>query len=474
MKYFTLTCLFSLFYFLHLQGQTIQAPKLIYADPEHHGFRNIHSADFDGDGLEDLVISSSYINAFWLKNLGSNLFGPVNILYNEQFVGKSVKAGDIDNDGDPDVVLACGYRDIILKLENIGNGKFNYASTIYEGNDIIIDIVLEDINADGLLDILVSTFRGSSDGGQIFWLENIDGINFKKNIISDDITLSRRLQYADLNGDGKKDIISASTFDFKFVWFENLGQGNYSSEIVIRDQLDSLLNYRIFAVDLDDDGDIDIVNSSRSILVSEIGTPRNKLFWYQNDGTGNFTQKLISVSWNVVESIAASDFDYDGDIDIFYGLDENAYLIDNLGDDTFSAPQIIANDIGVITDIYFLDIDCDLDLDILTCNTDLMNHKTLLFENDAYVSANINTSLENQISVFPNPSSGIFKVNLGADLVNNDIVIFDFQGKKHFEARIETESLLIAVPFELNGPYIFAVRDRQNNFLAKSTIMISN
>lgn len=463
MKNYFLSCLFSITFIFVSQAQTIQSPAIVYTDPEVDILTNIHTADFDGDGREDLLISTADINAFWMKNLGFNAFGPVNILYNDEIFGESVKAGDLDNDGDPDVALACSFSNMVLWIENLGNGTFDEATILVEGLDPLTDLVLEDLNEDGLLDIMFSTYSAIDMGGQIFWLENLNGSFSGTKTISLDIADSRKLQYADLNGDGKKDIISASYWDYKFVWFENLGQGAYSSEIVIRDQIDSIRNHCIYAVDLDEDGDMDIVNGIASV--------EDPIYWLQNDGAGNFTEIFLSdagTPWD----IAAADLDYDGDVDIFCGtsVDRTAVVLDNLGDENFSAPQIIANDIGVIHDIHFSDIDGDLDLDILT--TSALSDIALLFKNDADVTVNINAIQENQIKLFPNPSAGVFNLYLDAASIGNDILIYDFQGKIHFETVVESETQVINVPTNLSGAYILVIRDSNKTIIAKKSIQI--
>ena len=463
MKTYLYIFLFFLANIFSTQAQTIQAPAVIYYDPDVDILSNIHSADFDGDGLDDLLFSSADINAFWMKNLGSGAFGPPNILYNDEIFGESVKAGDLDNDGDMDVALACSFSNIIVWIENLGGGDFAEGVILAEGLDPLTDLILDDFNQDGMIDIMFSTYSATSKEGQIFWIESMNGVFSATKTISLEIGDSRKIQYADLNGDGMKDVISASYWDHKFVWFENLGQGLFSLELTIRNQLDSIRNHCIYAVDLDEDGDVDILNG-----IASVG---NQILWMENDGAANFTEHAFSntgTPWDIV----ASDLDYDGDVDVFCGFsdDKTAVVFDNLGNGNFSVPQVIANDIGVISDIHLADIDGDLDLDIFTCSA--LADFGLFFENDADVTVHVNQVKEQNWGVYPNPSTGFLNIEIAPEMIGNQLELYDFQGRKYFQIPIESVSQLISIPNNLEGTYILVIRDNQNQLLAKKDVQI--
>lgn len=464
MKTYSYIFLFFLANIFSTQAQTIQAPVVIYYDPDVDILSNIHSADFDGDGLDDLLFSSADINAFWMKNLGSGAFGPLNVLYNDEIFGESVKAGDLDNDGDMDVALACSFSNIIVWIENLGGGDFADGVILAEGLDPLTDLILDDFNQDGMIDIMFSTYSATSKEGQIFWIESMNGVFSTTKTISLEISDSRKIQYADLNGDGMKDVISASYWDYKFVWFENQGQGLFSSEKIIRNQLDSIRNHCIYAIDLDGDGDVDILNG--------IASAGDQILWFENDGSANFTEHAFSNAgrpWDIV----ASDLDYDGDIDVFCGLsgENTAVLFDNLGNGSFSDPQVIATGIGVIHDIHLTDIDGDLDLDIFT--TSALADIGLLFRNEADVTVHVSQAKEQKWDVYPNPSSGVFHIKVETELLGKQMELYDFQGKKHFQTRIESEAQLIAIPKVVAGSYILVIRDHHKKIMSKRLIQVT-
>ena len=92
---------------------------------------------------------------------------------------------------------------------------------------------------------------------------------------------------ADLDGDGDMDLLSASQGDDKIAWYENTdGAGTFGPQHVITQDADYA--QRVFAADLDGDGDVDVLSAS---------SRDNKIAWYENtDGAGTFgPQRVITL-----------------------------------------------------------------------------------------------------------------------------------------------------------------------------------
>ncbi|GAH05006.1 unnamed protein product, partial [marine sediment metagenome] len=69
--------------------------------------------------------------------------------------------------------------------------------------------------------------------------------------------------------------------------------------------------------DLDKDGDIDVVGTAYY---------GDKLSWFENVGSDNFIEHIISENLDLAVSLCAFDVDNDSDIDIFTGAgDEIAF-----------------------------------------------------------------------------------------------------------------------------------------------------
>jgi hypothetical protein len=64
----------------------------------------------------------------------------------------------------------------------------------------------------------------------------------------------------DLDGDGDNDVLLASFLDNKIAWYINDGSGNFSTEQIISTNADGA--YSVYAIDLDGDGDNDVLSAS--------------------------------------------------------------------------------------------------------------------------------------------------------------------------------------------------------------------
>jgi hypothetical protein len=74
----------------------------------------------------------------------------------------------------------------------------------------------------------------------------------------------------DLDGDGDADVLSASDYDDKIAWYENLGGGTFGPQQVITTSANQ--PYSVYAADLDGDGDADVLSAS---------SVDDKIAWYE-------------------------------------------------------------------------------------------------------------------------------------------------------------------------------------------------
>ncbi len=81
--------------------------------------------------------------------------------------------------------------------------------------------------------------------------------------------------------------------------------------------------YSVYAADIDNDSDIDVLSASRD---------DNTIAWYENDGNENFTTHIISTGAVKAISVFAGDVDGDSDIDILSAsaLDSEINWYENL------------------------------------------------------------------------------------------------------------------------------------------------
>ncbi len=226
-----------------------------------------------------------------------------------------------------------------------------------------------DLDGDTYKDVLSANKFGSD----LTWYKNIGDGTFGPQQIIASLNQPKIIYSADLDGDNDLDVLATALFIDELVWYKNLdGLGNFSSQIIIANDLDG--PYDVKAVDIDGDNDLDVICGSES----------SGLVWYENqDGLGNFsTKNIINASAPNSRSVVAIDLDGDNDLDIV-GSSSGAVTVswyENLnGLGAFGSQQIIAGSASTVTSVFAADLDGDLDNDVLsaTAGTD----KIAWFEN---------------------------------------------------------------------------------------------
>ena len=123
------------------------------------------------------------------------------------------------------------------------------------------------------------------------------------------------------------DVLSASYADDKIAWYENDGASIPSfTARTISTSADGARS--VYATDIDNDGDMDVLSASIT---------DDKIAWYENDGAADpsFTARTITTSADAAYSVFAADVDNDGDIDV---LSASSTMIRSPGTKTM-APQ---------------------------------------------------------------------------------------------------------------------------------------
>lgn len=328
------------------------------------------TADFDQDGDMDIVASASEVILFF-KNGGGSFGTPDTIAANLDGADE-VHPADIDGDGDLDVVFSARGDWLVGWIENEdGNGNFGVVHTITGTAQAVSSCFPADLDGDGDMDVIASTSTGTKVG----WYENLDGLgNFgSENIINTAVRGESVIYATDLDGDNDMDIISASNQDRKVAWYRNEdGLGNFGIQQFMAVQAISIRG--MYAADLDNDGDLDVLSASSS---------DNKIAWYENLGFGHFGQQIIiSTQVDEANDIYVSDLDNDGDMDIISAASSSGEIAwyENLdGTGTFSNPHIISTQVIRLQGVLASDVDGDGDMDVLSASS--IDDKVAWYEN---------------------------------------------------------------------------------------------
>jgi len=328
--------------------------------------QTIHVSDLDGDDNLDILVASLFDSKIaWFKNLNnSGDFGPQQNISTSAIGATSSYGFDYDNDGDLDVISSTSNGNTVSWYENTdGLGNFSAQNIISDNIKYARMAKVGDIDNDGYLDV-VST---SQNWGEVKWYRNLNGqgqFEFAENVAGSANGASD-VFVADIDGDGNLDILSSSRDDSKIAWYKNFNSAQYFGALdgVFSDRQriisqEATAASSVFASDVDNDGDLDVLSSSKN---------DDKIAWYENiDGLGNFSEQLIiSSELDMAHSVLTADIDNDGDLDILAGGFTEVVWYENLdGLGGFGGSQFIGNSTE-ITDVFASDIDSDGDIDVV-------------------------------------------------------------------------------------------------------------
>lgn len=202
-------------------GFDFQTPTPI--EISEYGFEPYHfkTGDIDNDGDIDIVTSSTeYSMIQWLENDGLGFF--THHLIESEIETNPIELSDIDNDGDLDIVSADRNNPIIYFIKN-NNANFGPQITI--DSQSAQSIVMGDINNDGYQDIVCTSYDYSEDNEKVFYYLNNQGNGFEDQALieslGDALSLSKEATLGDLNNDDKLDVISSYYFINTVKYFIN-------------------------------------------------------------------------------------------------------------------------------------------------------------------------------------------------------------------------------------------------------------
>ncbi|MBX9928138.1 MAG: VCBS repeat-containing protein [Gemmatimonadaceae bacterium] len=291
-------------------------------------------------------------------------FDRVLLLEPQGATSAGVSLGDLDRDGDLDIVLAKGrhwpLQDMVLR--NDGRGHFETAPLRAEA-DRTYSAALADLDGDGDLDIVSSNDRPDE---KLVYLNDGTGRFQVASRFGAPEWSTRYVTVAELNGDQRPDLIVANRGGNtpggvrSFVCL-NDGKGAFPSCAPIATSSATI----IVAADLDRDGKIDL-------FVPHRDGGRNLVFW--NDGTGTFRAAPVEIGpeHSSIRAAAVGDLDGDGVTDLVVGdMSTGLFVYRGEGSRRFAEPTPIDAGRTVPSALVIADLNKDGHADLVVGNDQL-------------------------------------------------------------------------------------------------------
>jgi hypothetical protein len=330
-------------------------------DSSFNGARFAAAGDIDGDGdLAVLAVSVSNDTVSWWENTG---FAWAQVDIDTAFdQAIFVTSADLDGDGDLDVLAAGAVGAGIAWWENAAGDGSAWSKTTIDAvpGFSARGAAIADVDGDGDLDVLGTDFLGDA----ITWYENTagDGSAWTKSTVGGSFDGASAVVAADIDGDGDLDAVGAAVGDSDIAWWENTaGDGSAWSRTTVDESFGGAV--AVAAVDLDRDGDIDILGAASS---------DDEITWWENTGGDGslWTEHTVGSGFNEPAWVATADVDGDGDVDVLGAArfdDEIAWWENETihSSALFASGQTIDGSFGGARFVVTGDVDGDGDVDVL-------------------------------------------------------------------------------------------------------------
>ena len=288
--------------------------------PFGFAYDGYHFVDVDGDRLAD-IIAEDLPHVIWLE--ADDLNGSS---WNARLIGEIPRTGHKNGQGSGIAdILPGGKQEVLLAAEG---GIYctaipdDPATALWDFRHIAEShsdegIGIGDIDGDGDLDLAFGDSREAGEEAELlYWAENPGHIDqlWAKHLVSDEVQVVDRVEVADLNGDGRLDVAIAEE---RYPGEEP--NSNLRVFLAGSDPVTDPWEHRVVvtqwsmnnldAVDMDQDGDIDLVTNEHK-------GKAHKTEIYLNDGNAQFTPQLVGTGHEMHLGARCYDLDNDGDHEI--------------------------------------------------------------------------------------------------------------------------------------------------------------
>jgi hypothetical protein len=400
-------------------------------DLQFPGIQCIKVVDLDQDGDLDIVggseitPTSASIGLAWWRNDGGNPIVWTRFTIDRSFIHvMSVDVADIDGDSYLDIVATSWQLHEVAWWKNSAYPTLSWSkNSILTGFSNAHDAQCADINADGRIDIVAA----NSTPGSIKVCYNTGIASSRWNTVSvaEAFAGAKSLVLIDLDKDGDKDIVATADQANEIAWWEN--QSGNPVTWKKRGIASGFIGVAgLDVVDINLDGKHDVLCSSWKT--------HTVAYWICNDlQKDSWTTTIVSTQVGYAANPHAADLDRDGDLDIVsIGVSPGELVVFEQAASTWNRKTLAGNLSGGCA-LALTDLDQDGDQDIVAGAAFI---GTLSWwENRTPMSTGIDSSISSPVQFqlmqnYPNPFNPTTRIRFFlAEKSFVRLAFFDLSGK---------------------------------------------
>ena len=301
----------------------------------------VEIADLDGDGRLDLLFANGgdystpgkpeLNGAFLNRGAGRKFEDRSQAIFGTPDITRVIKVRDLNNDGLADIIVGTTYQRQSRLYFGTGGGAFREvtATNLPQTPLSVGDLEIGDVDSDGDLDIVLADWGAgnnmSNEGGRTrLWLNDGTGKFTDATAAQMPAVLVRfswDLEFIDADNDYDLDVVISCKRCAGGFLFRNDGAGKFTDDPRGVPQYTN--NYEYEPMDLDGDGLLDLVTMNDGEIVKEQSSNRREHVLHNVKG---FFRDATAQWWpadqNIGEDdnmVAFLDYDNDGDADFVIG-----------------------------------------------------------------------------------------------------------------------------------------------------------
>lgn len=383
--------------------------------------------------------------------------------------------GDIDGDGDLDIVLIGqngSFVDIAEVYRNDGFGSFTNLNSDFTAIEQG-EVRFADIDNDGDLDISLTGIAATANITKLYENDGTGAYTELTDVVLPGMNTGR-IKWADYDKDEDNDFVLSGYDDesiggFFTEIYTNNGDGTFSiSGIPLHKGWLGDTEWG----DYNDDGNIDLIISG----TGGDGTDRFTLL-YKNNGDGTFEELDIGIPGVSHSSIEWGDFDSDGDLDLFVvgetttPGDGNSIskIYNNEGNDTFTDSGVDNLNFSYYGDADAGDFDNDGEIDLVITGysaADYAMSSSTIYKN----TTNINSvsTISSNFSISPVPAKDFVKILMDEPI--QTIQVYSITGQLVLSKSLNSQAYKLNIENLESGIYVLKLSTTTQNLSSRFII----